>query len=101
SGTSASPAPTAVAGGTGGAGGAANLTNQPAIAPSVTGTRPCEEQARAREPSLREVVYFATARRGPIPAVVLGFATGPPSSPVTLLLLAQDGCSELLRAVAP
>ena len=68
---------------------------------SVVGTRPCEEQARAREPSLREVVYFATGRRGQVPAVVLGFATGPAGSPVTLLLLAQEGCGELLRAAGP
>jgi hypothetical protein len=70
-------------------------------APNVVGTRPCEEQARTREPALREVVYFATARRGNVPAVVLGFATGPAGSPVTLLLLAQDGCGELLRAAGP
>ena len=93
SGTSSPGAPGAVAGGSGG---------QPAAAPTVnvTGTRPCEEQARGREPSLREVVYFATARRGQVPAVVLGFSTGPAPAPVTLLLLAQPGCSELLRASA-
>lgn len=72
-----------------------------APAPTAVGTRPCEEQARAREPGLREVVYFATARRGPVPAYVLGFATGPSPSPVTLLLLAQNGCGELLRAAGP
>lgn len=68
---------------------------------NVVGTRPCEEQARAREPALREVVYFATARQGSVPAYVLGFSTGPAPAPVTLLLLAQNGCGELLRAVAP
>lgn len=62
---------------------------------------PCEEEARAREPALREVVFFATARRGQVPAVVLGFSTGPSPAPVTLLMLAQDGCSELLRAAGP
>jgi hypothetical protein len=71
------------------------------VAPTVVGTRPCEEQARSREPALRDVVYYAVARRGQVPAVVLGFSTGPSSSPVTLLLLAQDGCAELLRGVAP
>ena len=72
-----------------------------APAPGVVGTRPCEEQARAREPGLRELVYFATARRGQVPAVVLGFSTGPAPAPVTLLMLAQDGCAELLRAAGP
>ena len=72
-----------------------------AAVPNVVGTRPCEEQARAREPSLREVVFFATARRGQVPAVVLGFATGPSPGPVTLLLLRQEGCAELLRAAGP
>jgi len=70
-------------------------------APVEVGTRPCEEQVRTREPALREVVYFATARRGPVPAFVLGFAAGTTSGPVTLLLLAQDGCAELLRAAGP
>jgi len=72
-------------------------------APSVVGTRPCEEQARTREPSLGPVVYFATARKGAVGGVVLGFgAVGSTSTtPVTLLLLAQDGCGELLRAAGP
>ena len=70
-------------------------------APTAVGTRPCEEQARTREPALREVVYFAVARQGSVPAYVLGFSTGPAPSPVTLLLLAQNGCGELLRAVGP
>ena len=72
-------------------------------APSVVGTRPCEEQARTREPTLGPVVYFATARQGQVAGFVLGFgAVGSPSTtPVTLLLLAQDGCRELLRAPGP
>ena len=72
-------------------------------APSVVGTRPCEEQARTREPTLGPVVYFATARQGQVAGYVLGFgAVGSPSTtPVTLLLLAQDGCRELLRAAGP
>ena len=68
------------------------------IAPSAVGTRPCEERARAREPGLGPVTYFATARRGNVPAYVLGFISGPT---VTLLMLAQDGCSELLRSPGP
>lgn len=81
------------AGAAGGAGGSAAL-----IAPNVVGTRPCEERARTREPVLGPVTYFATARHGGVPAYVLGFATGPT---VTLLMLAQDGCSELLRSAGP
>ena len=76
----------------GSAGGAASL------APNAVGTRPCEERARAREPGLGPVTYFATARRGNVPAYVLGFASGPT---VTLLMLAQDGCAELLRSAGP
>ena len=102
SGATVSGAPGAVSGSSGGAGagGAPSPTAPRAIAPNVVGTRPCEEQARARDASLREVVYFATARRGQVPAVVLGFASGPAPGPVTLLMLAQEGCSELLRAPA-
>ena len=106
--SSAGAATSSANSGGGAAGGAANATSPPtpaggqrALTPSAVGTRPCEEQARAREPSLREVVYFATARRGQVPAVVLGFSTGPSPAPITLLMLAQDGCAELLRAAGP
>lgn len=77
------------------------LTQRPAA--RIVGTRPCEEQARTREPTLGPVVYFATARRGQVAGFVLGFgAVGSTTgSPVTLLLLAQDGCGELLRAPGP
>ena len=72
-------------------------------APSVVGTRPCEEQARTREPTLGPVVYFATARQGQVQAFVLGF--GPVAGNVTptinLRMLAQDGCRELLRSTGP
>lgn len=83
--------------GSAGAGGAAG-GSAAAVAPNVVGTRPCEERVRAREPGLGPVTYFATARRGNVPAYVLGFSTGPT---VTLLMLAQDGCAELLRSVGP
>ncbi|MGI8983472.1 MAG: hypothetical protein ACR2HM_02885, partial [Acidimicrobiales bacterium] len=87
-----------------GASGAENFTagGAPGLAgptPKAVGTRPCEERARNREPSLGPVTYFATARRGGVPAYVLGFSS--PSGSVTLLLLAQDGCSELLRSAGP
>ena len=72
-----------------------------ATARTDVGTRPCEERARTGEPALGEVVYFATATRRGVPAFVLGFSTGPAPAPVTLLLLAQDGCGVLLRAAGP
>jgi hypothetical protein len=95
------------AGTTGAAGGAASLgvvpptttLSQRSATPVPVGTRPCEEQARAREPNLGPVTYFATARRGDVPAYVLGF--GAPTQSVTLLLLAQNGCGELLRSAGP
>ncbi|MGH9264855.1 MAG: hypothetical protein ACRD1D_09195 [Acidimicrobiales bacterium] len=74
--------------------------SEQAPAPTAVGTRPCEEQARGREPALGQVVFYATARHRGAPAVVLGFSSGPSPAPVTLLLLAQDGCAELLRTVA-
>jgi hypothetical protein len=89
-GAAISPLPATAAGGAGG--------SSAAISPNAVGTRPCEERARSREPGLGPVSYFATARRGNVSAYVLGFATGPN---VTLLMLAQDGCSELLRSVGP
>ena len=81
------------AGAAGGAGGAAT-----AIAPNAVAARPCEDRARAREPGLGPVTYFATARKGTVAAYVLGFSSGPN---VTLLMLAQDGCGELLRSAGP
>ncbi len=88
------------AGGAGGAGGAAPNSSAGAfIAPNAAGTRPCEERARDREPGLGPVTYFATARLGGVPAYVLGFAT--PSGQLTLLMLAQNGCAELLRSAGP
>jgi hypothetical protein len=77
----------------GGAGGAAAN-----IVPNAIGTRPCEQQARSREPGLGPVTYFATARWGAVPAYVLGFSTGPN---VTLVMLAQAGCTEILRSAGP
>jgi hypothetical protein len=98
----------AASGGAGGAGGSAaqaapNATSSAGggtnfITPSAPGTRPCEERARAREPGLGPVTYFATARRANVPTYVLGFSSG---STVTLLMLAQDGCAELLRSAGP
>jgi hypothetical protein len=80
--------------GGGGAGGSATV-----IAPNAVGTRPCEERARGREAGLGPVTYFATARQGATPAYVLGFGTS--GGGVTLLMLAQDGCTELLRSAGP
>lgn len=64
----------------------------------VAGARPCEGQARSREPALREVVYFATATRQGEAAYVLGFSSGGAPTPVILLLLAQGDCRLLARA---
>jgi hypothetical protein len=97
------------AAGAGGAAAAASPANSAAsplgspgsVPPTAVGAPPCEAVARARQPSLGPVVYFATARHGGVPAVVLGFSNGSGSPPLTLLLLAQDGCAELLRAVGP
>ncbi len=85
---------------------ATNSGSAGAPAPAVVGTRPCEEQARTRDPSLGPVVSFATARRAGVDGYVLGFvpagtSTAGATSPVTLLLLAQDGCRELLRSAGP
>lgn len=89
------PAPNA----TSGAGGASSAAGGAAtFAPNAVGTRPCEQQARGREPGLGPVTYFATARRGAVPAYVLGFSTGPN---VTLVMLAQAGCTEILRSAGP
>ncbi len=107
--------PAAVSGSSGGSGGAgSNATTSPVVPNGglsatnggstgavVVGTRPCEELARTRDPSLGPVVYFATARRNGVEGFVLGFAPVGASSPVTLLLLAQDGCRELLRSAGP
>ena len=93
----------AVSGSSGGSGAAVTTPTttltQRAAAPHVVATRPCEEQVRAREPGLGTVVYYATARQGSVPAYVRGFSSG--SSSLTLLLLAQDGCRELLRSAGP
>ena len=90
-----------VSGGSGAAAVAPPTTtlSQRSAAPSAVGTRPCEERVRSRSPELGPVVYFATARRGDVPAYVLGFS--PPTAPVILFLLAQSDCSELLRSAGP
>ena len=95
--------PAAVTGGSGAGGPAVapptTTLSQRSAAPSAVGTRPCEERVRSRSPELGPVVYFATARRGDVPAYVLGFS--PPTAPVILFLLAQSDCSELLRSAGP
>jgi hypothetical protein len=76
-------------------------TASPTVTPDGVAARACEAQARARQPSLGPLVYLATASHAGAPAVVLGFSTGPDPTNVTLLLLARDGCAELLRAAGP
>ncbi len=81
--------------------GAALDSSVAGVAGTSVGTRPCEEQVRTARPELREVVYFATATTGGRPAFVLGFATGPDPAPVTLLLVAQEGCGVVAEASLP
>jgi hypothetical protein len=105
-GAALSSPPNAVSGSSGVASGGASGVAPPTTtlsqrsgAPAVVGTRPCEERVRSRSPELGPVVYFATARRGDVPAYVLGFS--PPTAPVILFLLSQSDCSELLRSAGP
>lgn len=81
-------------------------TQDSGLAETAVGTRPCEEQVRASRPQLGkpplgQVVYFATATSQGRLAFVLGFATGPDPSPVTLLAVAQEGCGLLVEAALP
>ena len=76
----------------------------PGVAPpsaGVVGTRPCETEARDRGGDLGPVVYFATATRAGVPAVVLGFAPPGGTGPVTAQVRAQNGCGLLLSAALP
>lgn len=81
-------------------GGQGILPADPAT-PGVVGTRPCEMQARDRNGDLGPVVYYATATRTGVPAVVLGFAAGGGTGPVTAQVLAQADCRLLLSASLP
>ncbi|HEX7277928.1 MAG TPA: hypothetical protein VF244_11180 [Acidimicrobiales bacterium] len=77
-------------------------TGEPDLTPKVVGTRPCELEARAARPGMGTVVYFATARVGGVPVVVLGFESGTTQAPITLLALAQqEGCRVVLEAAGP
>ncbi len=70
------------------------------VAKSV-GTRACELQARALEPAAGPVVYVATASQNGAPATVLGFSPPGGGRPISLFLMAQDGCRLLARATVP
>lgn len=103
--TDAAPAPsvsTSIAGAGAGVQPPTTTLNQGAAAPNV-GTLRCEEQARRRDSTLGPVVYAATARQSQVQAFVLGFGPVPGrvGATVTLLMLAQDGCAELLRTTVP
>ena len=69
--------------------------------PHVVGTRPCEMEGRDRGPNVGAVVYQATGRAGGVPAVVLGFAPPSGARPVTLEVLARDGCRLLASTSVP
>lgn len=95
----AAGAPVAGAGGSAGVAPPTTTLSQRSATPVPVGTRPCEDRVRAREPNLGPVTYFATARRGEVPAYVLGFS--PVQGSVTLVLLRQTDCSEVLRSIGP
>ncbi|HUQ62807.1 MAG TPA: hypothetical protein VM121_03530 [Acidimicrobiales bacterium] len=68
--------------------------------PRTVGTRACEPEARSLDPAAGALVYVADAEHDGAPAKVLGF--GPTGGrPITLFLLAQDGCRLLAKATLP
>jgi hypothetical protein len=70
-------------------------------APQEVGTRACELQARSIDPGAGPVVYVARATQAGTPATVLGFAPVGGSRPLSLFLMAQDGCRLLAQATLP
>lgn len=67
----------------------------------AVGTRACELEARAIDPGVGLVVYVASATQDGAPATVLGFVPPTSSSPISLFLMARDGCRLLARATVP
>jgi hypothetical protein len=67
----------------------------------VVGTRACETEARATDPSTGALVYVAEADNVGTPAKVLGFASPAGGRPITLFLMAQDGCRLIATATLP
>lgn len=65
------------------------------------GTMACELQARAADPGAGALVYVADATRDGTPAKVLAFAPPEGGRPISLFLMAQDGCGLLARATLP
>lgn len=70
-------------------------------APKVVGTMACELEARAAAPGSGDVVYTALATYRGTPATVLGLATPGRPGPITLFLMARDGCALLVRTTVP
>lgn len=69
--------------------------------PQEVGTRACELQARSIDPGAGPLAYVASATQGGAPATVLGFAPPGGGRPLSLFLMAQDGCRLLARANLP
>ncbi|HEX8769411.1 MAG TPA: zf-HC2 domain-containing protein [Acidimicrobiales bacterium] len=69
--------------------------------PRAVGTRGCELEARSIDPSGGPLVYVANATYAGAPATVLGFAPPGGGRPISLFLMAQDGCRLLARATLP
>jgi hypothetical protein len=73
----------------------------PAPRSRAVGTRACELQARTIDPSVGAVVYVAHATQDGTPATVLGFSSPAGGRPISLFLMAQDGCRLLATATVP
>jgi hypothetical protein len=73
----------------------------PAPRARAVGTRACEPEVRTIDPGAGALVYVANATQGGAPATVLGFAPPGGGRPISLFLMAQDGCRLLATATLP
>lgn len=73
----------------------------PAPRARAVGTRACEPEVRAIDPGAGPLVYVASATSGGAPATVLGFAAPSGERPISLFLMARDGCRLLATATLP
>jgi len=72
-------------------------SNSQAPAHGVTGTRPCEVEARGDPGDRGEVVYQATAEEAGTQAVVLAFRSALGPGPITVEMRARSDCRLLLQ----